>query len=74
MIPEKGKFYYINYVDKEEPAGSYFGPGRCVAVFDKDETGNPIKPLYEFEHPDDKGKLVLSVFYENEIIIETGRP
>lgn len=74
MIPEKGKFYYINYEDKEEPTGSYFGPGRCVNIFHTDQAGNPIEPLYEFEHPNEHGELVLSVFYAKEIVMETSRP
>jgi hypothetical protein len=74
MIPEKGKFYYINYEDKQEPSGSYFGIGRCVDIYDTDKSGQPIKPLYEFEHPDDHGALTLSVFYAEEILMEASRP
>ena len=64
----------FNYEDKEEPAGSYFGPGRCVGIYNTDRAGNPITALYEFEHPDEHGELTLSVFYANEIVMETSRP
>ena len=74
MIPQKGKFYYIDYTDKDEPEGSYFGLGRCVEVYSTDELGNPITPLYEFEHPDKQGNMILSVYYANEIIMEANRP
>jgi len=74
MIPKIGRFYYINYEDKAEPEGSYFGIARCVAVFDKDTEERPIKPLYEFEHPDPKGNMVLSVYYAEEVMMEASKP
>ena len=75
MIPQTGKFYYINYEDKDEPSGSYFGPARCVAVYKQDKDGQPIpEPLYEFEHPDEHESLVLSLFYANEVVIEISKP
>ena len=70
MIPEVGKFYYIDYTDHEQPEGSYFGIARCIKIHSHDEKGTPINPaLYEFEHEKD-GKLWASLFYSNEIIME----
>lgn len=74
MIPQIGKFYYINYQDKDTPSGSYFGLGRCVEIYNKDVSGKPIKPLYEFEHPDEHGKMALSVYYAEEVMMEANKP
>jgi len=74
MIPQIGKFYYINYEDKDEPTGNYFGLGRCVEIYNTDTSGKPIKPLYEFEHPDEHGKMTLSVYYANEVMMEANKP
>lgn len=69
--PIVGKFYYINYEDKEEPDGSYFGIAECVDIFEHDADGELLKDaLYEFKHPDASGKMTLSVFYKDEILME----
>ena len=71
MIPVRGKYYFINYQDKEQPEGSYYGIARFVQAFERDEKGNNLQiPLYEFEHPDKDGRLVLSLFTRDEIILE----
>lgn len=71
MIPKQGKFYYINYVDNEQPEGSYNGIARFVQAYERDENGRNMKiPLYEFEHPDKDGKMTLSLFTKEEIILE----
>ena len=70
MTPRIGKFYYINYEDKQMPKGSYFGIAKCVAVYERNEKGeNLVRPMYEFEHPQDD-KMVLSLFYDDEVIME----
>ena len=69
--PKLGRFYYIDCQDKDDPNGSYFGIAECVHVFDRDEDGAPVNPpLFEFKHPDKTGKMILSLFYANEIILE----
>jgi hypothetical protein len=71
MIPTQGKFYYIDYVDNAQPEGSYYGIAKFVRAYERDEDGNNLKiPLYEFEHPDKDGKMVLSLFTKEEIILE----
>ena len=71
MIPELGKFYYIDYTDKENPEGSFFGVARCVKEYKYNEAGEKLlKPMYEFEHQDKSGKMTLSLFYADEIIME----
>jgi hypothetical protein len=71
MKPTIGKYYYINYEDKEEPEGSYFGLARCVGKYERNDAGENLKePMYEFEHPSQNGNLVLSLFLENEIVFE----
>ena len=70
MIPKLGKYYYINYVDKIEPAGSYDGIALCVGKYEYNEAGDKLREaLYEFEHPQG-GKKVLSLFTAAEIILE----
>jgi hypothetical protein len=70
MRPSIGKFYYINYEDKENPKGSYFGIARCVATYERNENGEQlVRPLYEFEHPQDD-KMVLSLFFDDEVVME----
>lgn len=72
MKPTIGKFYYINYQDHDQPEGSYFGIARCVGRYERNELGeNLAQPMYEFEHPDKTGKLVLSLFLENEVMYES---
>lgn len=71
MKPKIGKYYYINYEDKQQPEGSYYGLAKCVGKYERNEAGDPVYPvMYEFEHPDDKGELVLSLYYEQEILME----
>jgi hypothetical protein len=71
MKPTPGKYYYINYEDDEHPEGSYFGVARYVNKYERNEKGENLKePMYEFEHPDKDGKLVLSLFMDSEIIFE----
>jgi hypothetical protein len=68
--PKPGKFYYVDYQDKQDPDGSYFGIAECVHVYEYNRDGEPlIPPLYEFKHPDKTGKMVLSVFYADEVIL-----
>jgi hypothetical protein len=70
MLPELGKYYYVDYVDNENPGGSYCGIALCIKKYEYDEQGNKLDPiLYEFEHPQD-GKNVLSLFVDKEIIME----
>lgn len=70
MKPTIGKYYYIDYIDKEQPEANYMGLARCVGKYERDEEGRDIFPvLYEFEHPDKNGELTLSLFYEKEILI-----
>lgn len=69
--PKVGKFYYIDYEDKDDAAGSYFGIAECINVFDRDENLRPIEPpLYEFVHPKADGELVRSLFYASEVTTE----
>ena len=69
--PKVGKFYYIDYEDKDEAAGSYFGIAECIKVYDRDETGKPIEPpLYEFIHPQANGEMVRALYYASEITTE----
>jgi hypothetical protein len=72
ITPNVGKFYYINYIDREFPEASYFGIAKCMRICDKDETtGEEVyPPLFEFAHPDKDGKMWLSLFYANEIVME----
>jgi hypothetical protein len=71
MIPKVGKFYYIDYEDKDQPEGSFFGIARCVKIYDRDEVGRPIAPaLYEFEHNGKDGKMELSLFFASEVVME----
>jgi hypothetical protein len=71
MIPKIGKYYYINYEDKEQPKGSFAGLAKCVRRYERNEAGEPVWPiLYEFEHQTAKGEWVLSLYYENEVILE----
>jgi hypothetical protein len=71
MIPKLGKFYYIDYTDKEAPEGSYFGIARCVKEYQYSESGERlVRPLYEFEHPNNEGEMCLSLYYEDEIVME----
>ena len=71
MIPKSGKYYFINYVDRQDPNGSYDGLARFIRAYERDEDGNNLKiPLYEFEHPDKDGKMTLSLFTKEEIILE----
>jgi len=70
MIPKLGKYYYINYVDKIEPAGSYNGIARCVGKHEYNKSGDKLnEALYEFEHLQG-GKQVLSLFTAAEVILE----
>jgi hypothetical protein len=70
MKPTIGKYYYINYVDKQQPEGSYAGIARCVARYERDEWGNNLKEVfYEFEHPQDE-QMVRSLYTDNEILME----
>lgn len=71
MKPTIGKYYYINYEDKDQPEGSYFGIARCVNKYERNENGENLREImYEFEHPDKEGNLVLSLFLDKEIIFE----
>ena len=71
MTPTIGKFYYINYQDHTETEGSYFGIAKCVGKYERNEQGkNLLAPMYEFKHPDKSGKMVLSLFLDNEILFE----
>jgi hypothetical protein len=71
MIPKVGDFYYIDYVDHDQPEGSFFGIGKCVKIYDKAKDGKPVDPpLYEFEHHNSEGALCLSLFYEKEIMFK----
>lgn len=70
MIPKIEKYYYIDYQDKTDPNGSFFGLGKCVRIFNHDENGKPIRPLYEFQHQSKDGKMTLSVFYAEEIVMD----
>ena len=71
MTPKVGKFYYIDYEDKEQPEGSFFGIARCVKIHSKDNSGLPVDPmLFEFEHQEKNGEMTLSLFYESEIVME----
>ena len=71
IVPVPGKFYYIDYTDHDQPEGSFLGIARCVKVYDKNEKGEPVNPpLYEFEHPDKKGDMYLSLFYATEVVME----
>ncbi len=70
MTPTIGKFYYIDYTDKEQPKGSYFGIAKCVGKYERDENGNNLKePFYEFEHPQDN-QMVRSLYMRSEVIME----
>jgi len=71
MNPALGKFYYIDYTDHDQPTGSFFGIAQCVKEYNKKENGEPlVPPLYEFEHQNSEGKMCLSLFYPNEIVME----
>lgn len=70
MIPKLEKYYYIDYQDKIDPEGSFFGLAKCVRIFTHDENGKPIRPLYEFKHEDKEGRVTLSVFYEEEVMMD----
>jgi hypothetical protein len=73
--PAPGKFYFIDYVDAEQPEGSYFGIAKCVRVCDTGESGRKIyPPLYEFLHPRADGELTLSLFYASEVVMESKTP
>lgn len=74
MIPKLEKYYYIDYVDDDNPDGSYFGIAKCVAINNTDDKGRSIKPLYEFLHTNKDGKMTLSLFYENEIVLDALTP
>lgn len=70
MKPVIGKFYYIDYTDKEEPEGSYFGIARCVGKFERNEQGHNLKePFYEFEHPLNN-QMVRNLYIDKEIVME----
>jgi hypothetical protein len=71
VIPEPGKFYYIDYTDAEEPEGSYFGLAKCMGVYSRNRKGEQIyPPLYEFMHPTKEGDQTLSLFYASEVVME----
>ena len=77
VIPVPGKFYYVDYVDKDVPDGSYSGIAECLKVHTKGHDGKPIEPvMYEFAHPDlqqkkkGKNRMIRSLFFANEVIME----
>jgi hypothetical protein len=70
MIPELGKYYYVDYKDNTNPKGSYCGIALCVNKYEYDEAGNKLNPvMYEFKHSQE-GKNVLSLFVEKEILLK----
>jgi hypothetical protein len=70
MKPTIGRYYYINYEDKTEPEGSYFGIAKCVDKYERDDKGaNLPESMYEFEHPL-KDKMVRQLYIEKEIFME----
>ena len=71
MIPQLGKFYYIDYTDHDQPEGSFFGIAECVNIFNRAKDGREIEQsLYEFKHQDKKGNICLSLFYAKEVMFE----
>lgn len=74
MIPKVEKYYYVDYTDHDNPDGSYFGIAKCVTIHNTDDKGRKIKPLYEFLHPNKDGKMTLSLFYENEVVLDASAP
>jgi hypothetical protein len=71
VIPQPGKFYYIDYTDSEQPEGSYFGIAQCIKICDRKESGQKIyPPLYEFLHPTKDGEQTRSLFYASEVLME----
>jgi len=77
VTPVVGKFYYIDYVDKEIATGSFEGIAECVKIHTENAAGKPINPpMYEFVHMDPlyksrgKQRMIRSLFLEEEIIME----
>lgn len=71
MKPKKGKYYFINYVDHEDPRGSFDGIAECIGEHLKDAKGRYLKdPFYEFVHKDAEGNMVASLFTASEVILE----
>ena len=71
ITPKPGKFYFIDYIDADQPEGNYFGIAQCTKVCDINEMGEKITPpLYEFLHPTKDGEQTLSLFYASEVLME----